>query len=316
MRRKLAVALLLCMSLLSGVATAAPDGQRRKGGGGGPAGLPFPRTQLPRDRRAVEAQPDDPLASIQLAVDLVRAGRPAEAIPYFGFAEGTTAFERALPTYADALREVGRGREAAELRRDRGGEEPSLKAALAVVADLQAAGDRLGALDAVEEAEAAFPGAAVVFDYEADVRLDLGEVAEAEAALALAWHRGASTPRRVRVEARLLALAGDQVAALALMEPRAHGKTAKEDDVHLLGSLLNATGEGQRTLGILDLPRWRASQTPTLQAIRVEALLAAGRTEEAFALCRTVAATFGDHRHAVHAEGMVRAATGRSCVDP
>lgn len=306
--------LLVGASVLPQVQAAPTERRRRPSAGGRGGGLPFPRAQLPQDRRAVEENPDDPALAVRLAVDLVRANQPAEAIPYFRFAEGTGALENNLSFYADALRDAGRGREAAALRRGQG-VQPTLASALAVVADLQAAGDLLAALDAVEEAEAGFPRAAVVFDYEADVRLDAGDQAGAEVALALAWHLGDSNPRRVRTEARLLALGGDREAAVAMLEPRLRGRSAKEDDVRLLGSLLLVSGEGARVVELVDRPRWRGYQTPTIQGLLVQALVVSGRTDEALALCRTVRATFGEHRYALDAETTVRAALGRGCAE-
>lgn len=142
-----------------------------------------------------------------------RMGWAVESIDAFDAGEGARWYGsvgRIL--HANALRAVGRGDEAVALRRDdlrSDLEGVRLRTWVAMIDDLRAAGDPLGAEAILAEGMAETPRSTVLMSVAADLALDAGDIEGAEAWLALVQHYAGPVRRTRHVILRIAVLEQD-----------------------------------------------------------------------------------------------------------
>lgn len=214
-----------------------------------------------------------------------RMGWAVEAVDAFDAGVGARwygAVGRSL--HANALRAVGRGREAADLRRDDQRDERKavqLRTWVAMVDDLRAAGDPAGAERVLAGGMAAFPRSSVLMSVGADLALDAGDIAGAEAWLALIHHYVGPVRRTRHVNLRIAVMEGnhervDTVSAALLR--------AEPGDAQALAGLAHSLvdrGEPQEAWAVLQGIEARRRGDASLLTAEARALAALGQREDA-----------------------------------
>ena len=170
--------------------------------------------------RLLQSRSTAPVGSALKGIALARMGRYADAMPWLGVADGLSIFENqgGRKTYADALRSVGEGGRAWEVRSvlAEPGVRPvrRLRAMCHGIDDLLSVGAIEEAIRLGEDALALAPGSATAHAYYATALLAGGERDLAE------WHHWVSArttnielPQRVLNAARIATLYGDVEAA-------------------------------------------------------------------------------------------------------
>lgn len=189
-------------------------------------------------------------------IESLRGWAP-EAVSAFESGTGTQWYlGPGRPLLADALRDAGRGHEAAALRRevllDEKRVPARMRAYAALVDDLRAAGDASGAEDALAEALGQWPRSSLLLSVAADVALDAGDVAAAEGWLTLIDHlRMGPVRRTLVVQLRLARVQGqhERVDHVA----RVLGRSPGYDPVvqALVAHSLCDRGEAEEALALL-----------------------------------------------------------------
>lgn len=156
--------------------------------------------------RALDERPQDPLLNAEYATGLAKTGRCSAAQPHLDLG-GVDAW----PSQADCLRIQGQPRQAAALR-------PLLIVAaprpllhwMALAEDLRLSGDLVAAEAAADHALALQPSGKRVMAFYVELALDRGDVAQAQARLAVAdFHEGRDPSELILARARTLASLGE-----------------------------------------------------------------------------------------------------------
>jgi predicted Zn-dependent protease len=150
------------------------------------------------------------------------SGWASEALAVIPWGEQSSWYARiGRALHADSLRELGRGREAAQMRlgllRDEDSGVSGVDVASDLVDDLRAAGAHDEAVEALAEGVARWPRATLLHAVAADLALDAGDLEEARSWLWLADVQSTPVLRVRMVRARLARLDGDLLAAQATL---------------------------------------------------------------------------------------------------
>jgi tetratricopeptide (TPR) repeat protein len=190
-----------------------------------------------------------------------------------------------LGGHADALRGVGRPREAAALRREAlatRGSKGRLALYQGLIGDYRAAGDVEAGRDAALEGMSAYPRAANLYAQLAELELDAGDPERVPELLALSDRlQPAGVFRSHLVRARMALADGDY------NEARGHLATLRKRDLRnlevlqVLIQLEMATNGPAAALGVLQAPAWNHQDHPGVAALEALALFDAGEHAEA-----------------------------------
>ena len=230
----------------------------------------------------------DPNAYARLGVAYTRTGRTADALAAFAVGWGSPYYvARAADAHADALRAHRRCAEAVEVRRStqlgtRGLQELGL--VLDVVDDWRTCGSVPQAMTAAREAWSLAPDHPGVHAALADVWRDAGHPLRAEFHLARALQAPglAYRPWRSLAEAHLAA--GDAHAAHGALQRAILGHARDVDLLTLRVEALLALGRAEQAAALVDRRPWPGHQAPDAACARAAALAAVGREGEAASL--------------------------------
>ena len=229
------------------------------------------------------AHPDDPeLAAAWFAL-LHAFGHYGEALDSLRWAVGSAWYEvQGVGLHANALREAGRGQEAAALRAEllvspayREGTELTVR--VGRVHDLLAAGATEDALAEGEAAVGLFPSYGISWAALGAAQLQAGDLDGAWTTLGLAERQlGEPSVDLGILRARLLWAEGDPEAAWVVMNPLRVKTTLDPAAWALRMELLVARDLASDAANIATLDRFDRMQGPNMVAARVTALRAAG----------------------------------------
>lgn len=236
--------------------------------------------------------PDDPELHAAYGGVLSRSSLYPDAVQAFGDSLGSTWYERrGLGYHADALAQVGRGDEAAELRLSQlvNVNDPESKRALSIrgsaIEDRIVSGDLGKAMDEASELTLDFPDFGYAWVQLAWVQLELGMLDDVDWSLFQADRLGERQMlRRSMVRSESMARQGRLWRAFAEVEHHKsdHFKNA-EYWAHRI-ELLRRIGTPEDGLMTTELDRFNYQQHPTFTAARAGCLADLGRTPEALAL--------------------------------
>lgn len=221
-----------------------------------------------------------------------RMGWAPEALEVFDAGIGARWYGSVGHTlHANALRAVGRGAEAVALRRDDTRSELEgvrMRTYIAMVDDLRFAGDHLSAEAALAEGLSHRPRSSALLSVGADLALDRGDIAEAEAWLALVHHFAGPVRRTRHVNLRIALMEGrhelvDEIAA-ALVRIQPGDAIAMATQAH---SLIDR-GMAEDALRMLQGVEARRRGDSSLLIAEARALASLGRTARARDLARFV----------------------------
>lgn len=214
-----------------------------------------------------------------------RMGWAPEALEVFDAGVGARWYGSVGHTlHANALRAVGRGAEAVALRRDDVRIELDgvrIRTYVAMVDDLRFAGDPLEAEAALAEGLSHRPRSSALLSVGADLALDRGDIAEAEAWLALIHHYAGPVRRTRHVNLRIALMEGrhelvDEIAA-ALIRIQPGDAIAIAAQAH---SLIDR-GMADDALRVLQGVEARRRGDPPLLIAEARALAALGQMARA-----------------------------------
>lgn len=248
-------------------------------------------------RRALETDPDNADLHARLGIVYSRMGLYADAVEAFRFGLGSGVYEaEGIEHHAEALRGLGRGREAAALRQELlvmvTSEKSELDLRIGAVEDLRVGGALEEAEALARDTAALFPRSNLAHAWLADVLLDQDRLEDAAFELWLIRDHPAQSTRAVLARARLLWLEGDVEAAWAEVEQVRRGNRTQPVVVMLRVDLLLARGEPEEALWELRRPMMSRYEHPGLQASEVRVLRALGEDDEAAALAARLAAQY------------------------
>jgi len=265
------------------------------------------------DKRFAD-DPDSPDGHAIRGAAFAIQGWPTESIVSFELAAGGEFYEEeGLRYLAEALREVGRADEAAELRRElRMVPTPNPYAYIAIEAnlvdDLRAAEAWDEALEAAEFLLETEPGNSIVHSTVADLMWAMGDVDEALFQLFLVSEQGRRSYRYREVLAHMAADEGllddaaEQLAAARKQRARLPRIRALQLDV------LCELGEEEHILAEFDYPRFRDHGHPDLLAAEATCRARRGELEVAAALADDLRVMFPDLPRAQASVAFVEAA--------
>mgnify|MGYP000400665999 CR=1 FL=1 len=214
--------------------------------------------------------PDDADAQSLRGSAFSMLGWPTEAIVSFDLARGGSIYESDGQRYhAESLRDVGRGREAAELRKERRlVETPNHHAFVGIEAnivdDYRTAGAWSEALDAADDLLATAPANVIAHSTVAQLMYDLGDDDEAAFQLFLASRIGTRSYRYLEVVGQI---AYDEGRYDAAAEALAVARKQRPKLPRVRALQLNArcdAGEAAEALVEVDYPRFRDHGHPDL----------------------------------------------------
>jgi tetratricopeptide (TPR) repeat protein len=282
------LAVLLCCLGLAGVAAAE---QRAVEG--------IPKKVLMRLRNGhtsvvhkylAEQRALGPLDDNHLALEAVafaKQERSQQAIAGFSRSEGCQLYENiGMRFHADALRAVGEGRAAAELRTMQL-ELTELPPALAHIAkmerirDLVSAGAYDEALEAADQAIAEKPQWAAYYAAKSEVYTAMGDYEEASWWLWMAEFRFVRPESVLYPQAALMTAIGDGGHAELLLRDNAKGRRHRPELWRHLVEAIAQTERWEYALQVLDRQLIASMPDPTLRALRARVLHGLGRTDEA-----------------------------------
>lgn len=241
--------------------------------------------------RALEKEGDDVDLIAIFGATLARAGYFGDAAATFPFAAGSDWYEQqGLGDHADALRELGRGDEAAALRlgvllrADRSATFDA-QVMMEIAEDHLEAGQLGAALEAAERAVAWGPGSPLPYCTLGRVHRALGEPEAAWDALRLADR---AADRQVAalelLRAQLLLDAGLHEEAFAALDSLPRGRNDNLKVWAMRAEISVQEGLPDDALLVLDHDRLRFQAAPALVEVRARALSALGRRAEAKAV--------------------------------
>jgi len=234
------------------------------------------------------AHPDDPEVAAAWFAMIHAFGNYGEALSEIPFTLGSAWYEaQGLNLHANALRESGRGAEAAALRAElltspayREGTE--LMVQVAMVHDLIAAGAAAEAVERGELAVAWFPQFGITWAALGAAQLEAGDIDGAWATVDLGGrHLDEPSVELGLLHARLLWTEGDTEAAWVVMNPLRARTTMDPTAWAQRIELMLARDLASDAANLVQLSRFERMQGPNMVAARVAAYRAAGQTEAA-----------------------------------
>jgi len=234
--------------------------------------------------------PDDADAQALRGAAFSIEGWPTEAVVSFELALGGDFYEQEGQRYhAEALRELGRGLEAAQLRRERRlVETPNQFAYIGIEAnivdDLRWAGAYYEAQEAAVELLATDPQNAIVHSTVAELAYELGDVDEAMFQLFLAAR---TSDRSYRYQEVLARITYDEGLLDASIEHSSRARKQRPWLARVRALQLTArceVGEAADALIELDFPRFRNNGSPQVMAAEIYCRMRNGEEEVARAL--------------------------------
>lgn len=242
--------------------------------------------------RAVLAEqaerPDDPDLHVQAGIALTHMAAWRDALDAFSLGgDSGPLYENGpgLRAHADALRGVGRPREAAQLREEALlvlPEAGRLALYQGLIGDYRTAGDFNAAREASVRGLGEFPNAASLLAQRATVELDAGDAREAEAWLGLADLRQPSQVRQSLLLRARLALANNEPEeARTLLQSLRKRNLRDLDALPLLMAIESAQENSRAALEVLLAPAWEHVDHPAARCQAVLAHLAVGERQKA-----------------------------------
>ncbi len=241
-------------------------------------------------REALETHPDDVDLHALLGAALARAGHYPDAAAELALGRTSPYYELdGLDAEADVLRAEGRGRAAAELRFQRflaeGGPGLTVFSLQGVIDDYRSAGDLEAAEDMAWKAIAWRPWSPSPYAMLALVKLDEGDLAEAEALVWLAERNGTRDPAPLDLaRARILASYGAYDEAARALHHAARLRPRSRAILAARAALLREAGRPADALALIEMPRWGHHQDPFVWAVEVEVRWDLGEKDAARAL--------------------------------
>jgi len=223
-----------------------------------------------------------------------RMGWAVEALDSFDAGVGARWYGtsgRAL--HANALRSVGRGAEAADLRRDDLRDDRTavqLRTWVAMVDDLRAAGEPIAAEDTLTAGLSEHPRSSVLMSVGADLALDRGDVAAAEGWLALIHHYAGPVRRTRHVNLRIALLEGNHERVDGIARALLRVQPGDPQAIAAVAHSLIDQGQPTQAWETLHGVEARRRGDAGLLTAEARALAALGRTDEARALIAFVRA--------------------------
>ena len=246
----------------------------------------FNRMAMAEARGLLAERPDDEEVHALLGIVLAREGHFNDALPEFIFGLGSEQYEKdGLYEHANALRFLGRGREAAALRLSRlvteEGEDGDLRIYTEAARDLRYAGDLDGAKALLDDVMALYPGAVLPIALYGDLLLDEGDVDGAYFHLFLANRVTKNSPQVQILRVRLMLAEGETDDAMVLLNKLRRSYHRNEEIAGLRAEALLQAGDPDTALAYLSLKRWARRGDPQILARRLRALHAIGEHAEA-----------------------------------
>lgn len=246
----------------------------------------FNRMAMAEARGLLAERPDDEELHALLGIVLAREGHYNDALPEFIFGQGSAQYEKdGIYEHANALRYLGRGHEAAELRLSRlvteSGEDDDLRIYTEAARDLRYAGDTAGAKALLDEVMALYPGAVLPIAVYGDILLDEGDVDGAYWHLFLANRITKNSPQVQILRVRLMLAEGDLDGAMLVLNKLRRSYQRNEQIAALRAEALLMSGDPDTALAYLSLKRWARRGEPQLLSRRLRALHAVGEQAEA-----------------------------------
>ncbi|MCB9744338.1 MAG: hypothetical protein H6740_17200 [Alphaproteobacteria bacterium] len=246
-----------------------------------------PVQALARVHEAMDLTPHDPFLLELLAIGRGMLGQYADAVTAFALCGGGDAYEAmGLSLHADGLRALGRGEEAAALRRstqlDVMDTDAELDLLLEIADDFMAGGDPFAAEEALREAEGLYPHSGLVHRmlYEAMTAQGDTEGAGFHLWMADTFLSGPSV-RELRAEAQELLAAGQPLLAEPVVEDATRRRRRSPVSVALVAELSIEQGDPLSARKTLEGSYWAAREYPELIAARALSLQAMSRPKEA-----------------------------------
>ncbi len=226
---------------------------------------------------ALAAAPDDPNLRTAQAVLHTVNHEPEAALALFEALDGSRFYDRSgLRFHADALAEVGRGVEAAEMRTQRlrrtNFSHPQVQYEnIRRVHDLREAGDLAAALETADDAIAFAPHQGSLYAARAEVHLERGDLDAAAFDILLAEARGTArtgtTPTAI-AKARLQLAEENPEAAIRLLEPLRRRNVTSERFREVLGAAYLAADDLDNATIELRRVRFLRQDSPGIRALR------------------------------------------------
>ena len=236
--------------------------------------------------RLVQSRSTAPAGSAIKGIALARMGRYADALPWLGVSNGLSIFENqgGRKAYADALRAVGEGRRAWEVRSvlaEPGGRAMQrLRAMCHGIDDLLSVGATEEAIRLGEEVLALAPGSASAHAHYAAALLAGGQQESAE------WHHWMSTritnielPQRVLNGARIAVVYGDVTSAESAWERALELRPQSVKVVAGYAAWLREHGDVDGAWAVLDGDRVQGLQDAAIVVERTQTLELIDATE-------------------------------------
>lgn len=263
-------------------------------------------------RTALDQDPDSPDLHAALGVAFQRSGFDADAVVSLGFGEGSRFYESTgLEAHAEALRSLGLGAQAAELRAQRLAlpfekDAGELTVLLGLVDDRVSSGELDLALDWAESAVALFPRSPAAHAYLAQVAWFLGEVEQAEYGLWWSQHLGSS--QRGSILAMEMAIArGDLKAAREALDAARDQKRRRQHLRVLHARLMMLEGDPEGAVLMLESSGVRNIASPENLAVRAWAMSSVGMQTEAREALELGQALYPGHPWMLEAAELVQA---------
>ncbi len=245
------------------------------------------------------ANPDDLMTQGQLASAYARGGRYADAVVLFDMAPfGSWYEDKGLLDHAHALRVLGRGEEAAELRlstRVTQSDREGMITLLSAVDDYLEAGRPELAEELAQEAVGAFPSSPATHAWLASAHAGLGRWDDAEAELWLADLLGPPSARSLTLGAELAMARGDLEEAGALLEDAVVLRPDSRVIMSLRAEVERRDGNCPAALNLIGKARFGFQEEPQAMAVEARCLAEMGYPEEASDLLSNALALYPAH---------------------
>lgn len=232
---------------------------------------------------------EDPHLNTLAGLAMATEGQYGDALGYLERGNGTDLYPTAgLARQAESLRQTGLGHQAAMLHSERRfqpglADSAEINALVAMLQDYRAVGDLNAAWDVVAQALVIRPAEPRLNAFAAELALDEGDVASAEAYLSQSAHGADATPpfRALLVEARLSLANQDPETTLSLLTDTGYKHIAMPDSATLRVLAHLQLDQPEQALKQLNRVNLAKREDPNLLAARVRTYLALGQEEEA-----------------------------------